>query len=235
MTYLVQQRAGAVGGNGVVPFPWPLRVANALTAYMAYVAKMVWPSPLAVAYPYPHAIPAWSTVASLVALLGVSATVIAMRVRRPYLFTGWFWFVGMLIPVIGLIQVGDQSMADRYTYMPLVGLFVIVTWGAWDLCERWRWRDRVLPVAVLLVLLACVFVTRRQVAVWESSTSLWRHALDVTEGNYVAASGLGKALVEQGRYSEAVAPLEAAIRFEPGPGESVRHPRRGAGVPGQDR
>ena len=217
VTFLVQRAGGAVNGNGMEPVPLLLRLENAVTAYVAYMGQMIWPVRLAAMYPYPHAISAWSVAASLAVLVAVSAAAVLMVARRPYVFTGWFWFVGMLVPVIGLIRVGDQSMADRYTYMPLIGLFVIVAWGTWDLCGRWSWRGPVLSVAAGASILSCALLTRNQVAVWQDTATLWRHALQATSDNYVAASGLGQALVEQGRYQEAVPLLEEAIRLNPNP------------------
>jgi protein O-mannosyl-transferase len=133
-------------------------------------------------------------------------TVLAIRAGRShgYFLAGWLWYVGTLVPVIGLVQVGDQSMADRYTYIPLIGLFVAIAWGAVELAARWQYGRIALPAAALLALLGCAAVARAQVGYWSDSTALWRRALEVTEGNYVAHKNLGGVLVKQGKTGEAI-------------------------------
>jgi hypothetical protein len=161
VTYLVQQGSGAVGNLAV--FPFGLRVGNALVSCWVYIAKMLWPSRLAVFYPYPSAIPLWPAGLAAAALAGVSAVAPREHRRAPYLATGWFWYLGTLVPVIGIIQVGVQARADRYTYVPMIGLAIIVAWGAADLLRRWPRA----PIAVTAaVALACVPATWAQVAYW---------------------------------------------------------------------
>ena len=138
ITFLVQLTGGSVAELGAIPLT--PRIANALVSYVVYVAKMIWPTRLAIFYPLPPAIPAWQPIAALLLLAGVSVAAIRLARRYPYLLVGWFWYVGTLVPVIGLIQVGRQALADRYTYVPFIGLFIIVAWGVPDLLARWPQR-----------------------------------------------------------------------------------------------
>ena len=148
-------------------------------------------------------------------LIGVSVAVIWAGLRRPYLPVGWFWYLGTLVPVIGLVQVGSQPMADRYTYVPLIGLFIMVAWGVPDLLARWPLRSIALPAAAALVISACAITAWGQVQYWENSTALWAHALEVTTGNYLAHNNLGNDLAKQGRFDEAMAHYSEALRIKP--------------------
>jgi len=169
-----------------------------------YIWKMVWPSRLAVFYPYHSTRPIWQiTVAGLV-LAGVSAVVFLLRRRRPYLAVGWLWYLGTLVPVIGLVQVGTQAMADRYTYLPYIGIFIIVAWGGAELLAKWRSRKIALTISAALVIAAMLVCTRQQVHHWQNSFALFSRAVAVTENNYIAHAGLGKALRAQGKLDEAI-------------------------------
>ena len=192
-----------------------LRLANALASYLAYIGKMLWPVRLAALYPIGTPTPIW--LGSLGALLLIGVTIFAIRAgrRHGYLPVGWLWYVGTLIPVIGLVQVGDQSLADRYTYVPLIGLFLIVAWGAPDLAVRWRYGKSALPFVAACALLACAALARAQVLYWSDSTALWQHAIEVTEGNYTAHNNLGGVLVKQGRADEAIPHFAEALRIRP--------------------
>jgi tetratricopeptide (TPR) repeat protein len=214
VAFLAQQQGGAVGG--LQSFPLMGRVANALHAYVAYIGQMFWPVGLVAFYPYPQAVAIWPAVAALVALVAVTAAVMYGARRRPYLAVGWLWYVGTLFPVSGLVQVGSHAMADRYTYVPLVGLFVMVVWGISDLAGRARLSRGVLAAAACVVVVACAVATRAQVETWRDSVSLWQHALDVTPANYYAHNGLGLELVKQGRSEEARAQFVEASRLAPG-------------------
>jgi Flp pilus assembly protein TadD len=215
VTYIVQQRGGAVNGNGIIPFPWNLRVVNAVTSYIAYIGKMLWPARLAALYPCPRSISVWGVIGACLVLAGVSVAVVWMARRRPYLIVGWLWYLGTLVPVLGLIQVGDQSMADRYTYVPLIGLFIMVAWGASDACGcRPSWQ-RAMAALAAIALIGCGISARAQVQTWESSTTLWEHTLAVTKNNYFAQNALGAVLVDQGQNEQAVAHLSEALRLEP--------------------
>jgi tetratricopeptide (TPR) repeat protein len=213
VTFLVQRQGGAVKGFERVPLS--LRLTHAPVAYLAYIGKMLWPVRLAALYPIGTATPIW--LGSLGALLLIGVTIFAIRAgrRHGYFPVGWLWYVGTLIPVIGLVQVGDQSLADRYTYVPLIGLFLIVAWGAPELVARWRYGKSALPFVAACVLLACAALARVQVRYWSDSTALWQHAIEVTEGNYTAHNNLGAVLVKQGRADEAIPHFAEALRIRP--------------------
>jgi tetratricopeptide (TPR) repeat protein len=175
---------------------------------------MVWPSGLAVFYPYPPALPPWWHVVGGGALL-IGVTILAVRAanRRPWLLVGWLWYVITLLPVIGLFQAGDQLMADRFTYVPLVGLFIIVAWGGADLPQRQPRLQPAAAVVALGVVLACAVVARGQVQYWRNSETLWRRALAVTTGNHRAHAGLAEALARQDKTDEAIAEYRQALRI----------------------
>jgi len=207
-TYLVQQNSGAVGA--LAQYPLGLRVENALVSYVVYAAKMFWPTRLAVFYPYPPEIPAWQSALAATVLVGISFLVVRSWKARPYLAVGWLWYLVTLAPVIGLVQVGAQARADRYMYVPMAGLTIMLAWGAADLLRR--------PAAVLAAAacLACAVVAGAQVQHWRNSESLFEHALAVTEGNYVAHNNLGSALSEiPGGLPDAIAHYQAALRIWP--------------------
>jgi tetratricopeptide (TPR) repeat protein len=214
VTFLIQQHGGAV--VGLERAPLSLRLTNAAAAYLAYIGKMLWPVRLAALYPLGSSAPVLE--ASLGVLLLIAATLLAIRAgrRRGYLLTGWLWYVGTLIPVIGLVQVGRQSMADRYTYVPLIGLFLIIAWGAPELAARWQYGRLALPALAACALLACAAVARAQVRYWSDTTALWQHALEVTADNYIAHDNLGIFFMKQGRADEAMPHFAEAVRIKPG-------------------
>jgi Flp pilus assembly protein TadD len=211
VTYLVQRAGRAVGG--FEQYPLGTRLANAVLACGAYLRKTLWPSDLAVFYPHPGTHVPWAAVAAwALVLLGVSAAALVLRRSRPWLFVGWFWFAGTLIPTLGLVQVGEQAMADRYTYVPLVGLFLVVAWGAAELVPGRTAQAVLASVAVL----ACATATRvRELPAWRDSASLWTRALHVTRDNYTAMLNLSALRIEQGRIRDAGALLREAVRLRP--------------------
>jgi tetratricopeptide (TPR) repeat protein len=213
ITFVVQRQGGAVAASEALPIGD--RTANALVSYMRYIGKMLWPARLAAVYPFSRPIPEWWVVGSLLGFLVMSIVAIRAARRYPYVAVGWLWYAGTLVPVIGIVQVGSQAMADRYTYVPLVGLFIIVAWGAVDLCARWPYRRQVLPVAAGLAIIACTVFARVQVEYWRDSLALWGHTVDVTRDNFVAQNGLGDALASHGRVDEAIAHLSEAVRINP--------------------
>ncbi len=193
VTYIVQLSAGAMPSQDVLPLQ--VRTANALVSYISYIGKMIWPHHLAVSYPHPGSnLPLWQIAGASLLLVFISALVIRGAGRFPYLVVGWLWYLGTLVPVIGLVQVGSQAMADRYTYVPLIGLFVIIVWGAPNLVRRWR-HGRFLLVSssgvLLLTLMACTWL---QTSYWKDSFTLFQRTLDVTADNWRAHNGLGLAL-----------------------------------------
>ncbi|MBI4463915.1 MAG: tetratricopeptide repeat protein [Acidobacteria bacterium] len=211
VTFVVQRKAVA----GLDAIPLDKRVANALVSYVAYIGKMLWPTRLAAYYPYPQSLPGWWVVGAILGLIGVSVMVIRAARRHPYLPVGWLWYLGTLVPVIGLVQVGGQSMADRYTYVPLIGLFIIVAWGGPDLLVRWPHRSIALTTAAALVISACTITAWGQVRYWENSATFWERALEVTTGNDIAHYSLGTFLAGQGRVEEAIAHYSEALRIKP--------------------
>jgi tetratricopeptide (TPR) repeat protein len=213
VTFIVQRRGGAVMGLDAIPLN--LRAANALVSYVAYIGKMLWPARLAVFYPYVRSLPEWWVALACLGLVAVSVAVLWMGPRHPYLPVGWFWYLGTLVPVIGLVQVGSQPIADRYTYVPLIGLFIIVAWGVPDLLIRWPLGRLALPAAASLVISACAITAWAQLQTWDSSTALWAHALEVTTGNNLAYNNLGNALAKQGKFNDAIAQYSEALRIKP--------------------
>jgi protein O-mannosyl-transferase len=223
ITMRAQRAAGAVSA---LPFPITVRLKNALYSYMLYVGKAAWPAKLALLYPHPgYSLAIWKPIVGVLFLVAISALVVEFR-SRGYLLTGCLWFVGTLIPVIGLVQVGNQAMADRYTYIPFIGLFVMIAWGFADLADRVK-----LPVALKIVPAACVlvallFLSYRQAGFWRDSLTLWGHTLDVTSNNFVAEDEFGGALVELGRTDEAYPHFVRAAKLQPV--DPVSHSNMGA-------
>jgi Flp pilus assembly protein TadD len=213
ITFQVQQKAGSMAT--LANFSVSERIENVFVAYARYLAKTVWPNDLANPYPLVRHWESGQVIFSAVLILGFSVLAIAAVRRFPYLFIGWFWFLGTLIPVIGLVQVGIQSMADRYTYFPLIGLFIILGWGLNGMCERGHTMK--LPAIVLCasVLMACAVQTKTQLAYWRNSETLFRHALAVTKENYLAENDLGTWLANNGRLAEALDCLRRAVEINP--------------------
>lgn len=212
VTYLAQAGSGAVDA---LPVPLGFRLENAVLSYWIYIEKMFWPAGLAVFYPYPQEIPAWQAAAVALAILAISAVALRAWRTRPYLAVGWFWYLGTLVPVIGLIQVGAQARADRYTYVPMVGLSIMLAWGLSTVVERWpRVRNTVAALAIAACA-ACAGLTFLELQYWRNSETLFRHALEVTRANRLAYHNLGVALADQGRFPEAIEQYQAALQIEP--------------------
>jgi Flp pilus assembly protein TadD len=196
--------------------PIALRIGNALISYFGYVAKMIWPSNLAVYYPFPEFIQPWQVVWASLALLSVTGLALSNINRRPYLAVGWFWYLGTMIPVIGIVQGGLwPAMADRWAYVPLIGLFIIISWGTVDIAEKWQKGKLFLIISVILAIVIFGFVSRVQLRHWENSTTLFQHALAVTENNYVARNNLGNALAIEGHLDTAISHYMESIRLRP--------------------
>jgi len=210
---IVAQR-NAIGS--VQEFDFPSRIGNALVAYADYLSQMLYPVGLAVFYPHPgNHLPAWRIGLSVLVLLLISVGVMAGRRKHPYLLVGWLWYLGMLVPVIGLIQVGAQARADRYTYLPQIGLYLLLTWLAADLCAGWRHRRMVLGGLSTLILVSLIFCAHAQTSCWRDSKSLWTHALACTSDNVKAHYNLGIFLNEKGTVDKAIAHFQKALRINP--------------------
>lgn len=215
VTFLAQQRGGAVGSFGIIT-PG-IRIANALGTYLSYLEKTVWPYPLVVFYPHPgSAISTIRAAGAAIAIAAVTTIAIHLRHRHPYVGVGWFWYLGTLVPVIGLVQVGSQAMADRYTYIPLIGIFIIVVWGATDILKGKRFHKPILAISAGLLLSILTVCTHYQVRHWKDSVTLFTHAAETTENNWLAYNNLGSALDIEGRSVEATANIRKALAISPG-------------------
>ncbi len=213
ITVRVQSFGGTV--SSVESTPLAMRLSNAAISYITYIRKMFWPSDLAVFYPHTgETITTLSVIAATVLLIITALVVLGMK-RFRYLAVGWFLYLGTLVPVIGLVQVGAQSFADRYTYIPLTGLFVMIAWGSGELLERFKFRQAVLTAAGLAAVLACSVVTWNQVSHWRDGITLFEHTLSVTENNWVAHHNLAWELHRKGRLAEAQHHFEETLRIHP--------------------
>ena len=211
ITFLVQKTGGAMMPEEYRPFN--VRLANAAIAYVRYLAKLICPRGLAALYPYPRAWPAWQTIAALLLLLALTVVVLYLASRRRYLPVGWLWFLGTLVPVLGLVKVGYQSVADRYTYLPSIGILIILAWGLPDLLARRRYRQIVLALSGTTALALLLIATRVQVTYWRDSLALYEHALAVTQDNYIMQTNCGHVFLTQGRLAEAADYFAEALRI----------------------
>jgi len=218
ITFAVQKRAGAM--TAAVPLTG--RFENALVSYCRYLGKLFWPTDLSVFYPSAGAWTAIGVVSAGLLLAAISMVVIAARGSRPYLLVGWLWFVGTLVPVIGLVQVGEQSMADRYSYIPSIGILWLLVWAAHDLTKTFRVQAAGAAAAVAAAM-AMSIMTREEISHWKSSETLFRHALEVTRNNYMAHHNLGAALDKQGRLDEAHIQYLEALRLNPNYAETHKN------------
>jgi tetratricopeptide (TPR) repeat protein len=215
VTYVVQSRERAV--IGFEEFPIFMRFVNATVSYVTYLHQFLWPKGLAVFYPYPSIFVPWQIFFNFFILLAITILVIRGAARHPYLPVGWFWFFGTLVPVIGLVQVGMQSMADRYMYVPMIGLSILAAWAVPDLLRHVQFgRKGALVIAAGAALGGCLVTTWMQLQHWKNTSTLFTHALDVTVGNYVAHSAIGTEFGRQGRIEEAVTHYSEAVRLWPG-------------------
>ena len=210
--FITMQAQGRGGARNY--FPRLIRLENAIVSYAQYVKKMLWPSRLALFYPHPDSFKTWAVLAAIVLLLAITALVFLQR-RRRYLVVGWLWFVGTLVPMIGLIQVGVQAMADRYAYLPFIGLFIMICWGVADWSEQRRISSAWLASVSIAALLALTVVARIQLDRWNDNVTLWSHTVQVTGPNFIAENSLGVALQREGRVDEAIPHFRAALAINP--------------------
>jgi tetratricopeptide (TPR) repeat protein len=213
VTFLVQQHSAAV--ILIDSLPMGARCGNALISYYRYLEKLFWPTDLAVFYPHLGYWALWKVVGAGLVLMGISVFVWLKRRRWPYMLMGWLWFCGTLVPVIGLVQVGEQAMADRYTYIPSLGIFILVIWGAFELTRRRRYLVMLISVMGFAALIFCFSMTRKNLGYWRDSETLLSHALEVTENNYLAHNNLGYTLYCKGQIDEAIGQFRAAILLKP--------------------
>ena len=217
-TLIVQKMGGALKSFDV--FPLKERLINALVSYLSYLQKMVWPSNLSVFYPHPEgALPVWKGILCGMVLVGITILAVKWIRKAPYFAVGWFWYLGTLVPVIGIVQVGAQAMADRYAYVPLIGIFIILAWGISGLLEKWDQRKKALPIAGGVVILVLMVVAWVQAGQWKNSITVFKHAISVTKNQYpsfaVVYDNLGYALAKKGDIGEAITHYKTAIKINP--------------------
>jgi tetratricopeptide (TPR) repeat protein len=214
ITFLVQRGGSAMVDINVLPLKD--RAANAFLSYARYIGKMFWPQNLAVFYPFDaDRFAFWQVAMCVLLLLVISIFVIRFGRNQKYLPVGWFWFVGTLVPVIGFVQVGIQAFADRYTYIPYIGLFIMIAWGLPELISKWPQRKIALGLSMVIVLTTLGICTHQQVNYWNNSFTLFSHAIEVTQNNYVAHYSRGVAYNSIGRYQDAIEAYKQAVRIKP--------------------
>ncbi len=196
--------------------PMKLRIENAMVSYVVYLGKMVWPAHLAIFYPFPKVIPLWHSIGAVLFLIAVSALIVAKARKSPWLVTGWLWYLGTLLPVIGLVQGGLwPAQADRWAYVPLIGIFIIIVWGVPAFIPEYKLKKSGIGVTAATLLCVLSLATWIQAGFWKNSQTLFSHALSVTSGNYIAHNNLGNVLFRQGRITEAVYQFTQSIKINP--------------------
>ena len=218
VTFIAQKSFGNMNYTEYLNFS--TRLTNAMVSYLEYLRKMVWPEKLAMFYPHPgNTLPIWQGISCGLVLMGITIISIKLIRKVPYFSVGWFWYLGTLVPVIGIVQVGGQAMADRYTYIPLVGIFIIVAWGVPELISKWRYREKVLFVSAGTIILALLFTTYGQVGHWKNSVTVFKRAIRVTDKKYpnlaIIHNNLGIALYAKGEDEEAISNYKMAIKLKP--------------------
>ena len=211
ITYFAAQSAGAVESTEALSLG--VRIGNAFVSYIAYIGKMIWPSNLAIFYPHPLGVILWQVLGSVLLLVAVTLAVIRRAKKSPYLATGWLWYLGTLVPVVGIVQAGPQAMADRYTYIPLTGLFLMVAWGVPDLLKQWPYRKETLLALAALIILSLSIKTWTQVGHWQNNITLYDHALKVTDHNWLAYNNRGIAYAGLGNYRQAIEDFSREIEI----------------------
>ena len=210
---VAQHRGEAIASLSDLPFK--ARLINAVVSYLRYFEKTIWPVDLSIMYPFTIAWPAWEIVLAVVTLVVITALFVWRWASGAYLLVGWLWFLGTLVPVIGLVQVGAQAMADRYTYIPSIGIFVILCWGTHDLVKNLPYHQMFLSVFTIVILMACIIVSSRQIQFWRNSGTLFSHAIEVTRDNFVAHVNYADYLGATRQLPAAYEQAEEAVRIEP--------------------
>jgi tetratricopeptide (TPR) repeat protein len=230
VTIWAQSNGGAIASLEKLPFLE--RIMNAIVSYIAYLLKIFWPVNLAVFYPYEQFLPLWEVFGAASILLAISIAVIYFIKKAPFLFVGWFWYLGTLVPVIGLMQVGKQAMADRYTYLPSIGIGIMIVWSIVYLLPKVKLR-KIIIIPAAIILAALTFLTWQQCGYWKNSISLFNHVLQATKDNYLAHNNLGTALAAEGKKEEAIAHYRKAIEINPT--FTIAHLNLGAALVAQGR
>ncbi len=213
ITFLAQKKGGAVTSVG--DFSISDRITNAAVSYLRYIGKIIWPTDLAIFYPHPPSWPIGKVFLASSVLVSVSLYAVLAKRKHPYFAIGWFWFLGVLVPVIGLVQVGGQSMADRYSYIPLIGLLIIIVWGLDDFLRALKFPSLLKWFFAFISLGACIVATEFQLRHWKNSVTLFEHALAVTRDNVSAQFSLGNALIDGGNFNSGMEHLREAMRLDP--------------------
>jgi len=191
------------------------RIGNTIVSYVIYIWQMFWPGKLAIFYPFVRSPLSWQVLSAAVFLIAITTVAVWLRRRRPYFVVGWLWYLSMLVPVIGIVQVGLQSHADRYTLLPQIGLYLIIVWGVAEICARWNALRPIIGAATAVLIATLAWTARSQASYWRDSEVLWTHTIAVTKENYFAHSSLADLLMRQGRLDEAIAHCQEALRIRP--------------------
>jgi tetratricopeptide (TPR) repeat protein len=213
VTFVVQKNAGMM--RTLAGLSFPARLGNALVSYARYLGKIFWPADLCAFYPHPGHWPPGKVLLAGLLILCISLMTFILLRQRPYLFTGWFWFLGTLVPVIGLVQVGVQSIADRYTYIPSMGILMALVWETYRMTRKWRCQKIALGAAAGVLVFICIALTRHQIGYWENGVTAWQRAIAVTANNYAAHNMLGRAWFLERRVNEAIQELQKVVKLKP--------------------
>jgi len=213
LTYILGQKAGTIANTSLIPLT--KRIENAIISLSIYMEKMVWPQKMAIFYPYPKEFQLWQFFGGIIVFAGISIIVLRMWKKLPYNFVGWFWYLGTILPVIGIVQNGSQAYADRYTYVPYIGLFIMISWTIPLVTKNLSYRRTILIAGAAVIITIFTIITRVQVGYWKNSEVLMTHAIEVTENNYIAHNSLGNALIKQGYSEEAYAHFMEAAQINP--------------------
>jgi tetratricopeptide (TPR) repeat protein len=192
------------------------RLANAFVAYVGYILKLFYPKNLAVLYPHPgDTLPLWQSISAFIAILLITVCLCLLGFKKRYLLVGWLWFLGTLVPVIGLVQVGSQAMANRYIYLPSIGIFIIIAWGVNEFASRWKYYKTVVIAGILIIMISLIVATRHETSYWKNSITLFKHTLDITKNNYITYNNYGCALKDNGNYDLAIENFNESLRIKP--------------------
>ena len=214
ITYLVEKSGGSIASLEI--YPLGVRISNALISYVVYINKMVWPYNLTIFYPHPDTFFIWQTAIASIFLIMVTFLAVKLRKNFPYFIIGWLWYLGVLFPVIGIVQIGSQAMADRYTYVPLIGLFVIVSWGVPDILGGWRHKKTAIVMSATAVISAIIIWTSVQLTYWKNTSSVFSRNISITGGNLLAHNNLGAYFTHQGDMKAAMHHYLKALQMDRG-------------------